>query len=185
MATRMVVPETKPATEWVRGRWLQKVSPKTTHSRQQKRWLYALDAWAEGRGMVGPEWRFWVGVRGEAERPLTPDVAYVAYVRLDALDPADREDPPLAPDVVVEVRSPSDRQADVEWKIAAYLRAGSALVIVDDPERAVILAYDAEHDVERGPQIFEAGATFVHLALPGMALDVAGHFAPEARRARD
>lgn len=179
MQARVFVPETKPATEWVRGRLLQKMSPRTTHSRQQKRWLLALEPWAQGRGFVGPEWRFWIPAEGGVSGALTPDVAYVCSERLRALAPQDEEEPPIAPDIAIEVRSKGDRQADIEWKISRYLESGAQLVVVDDPQQRTISAYDPRHDVAHGPRVFAPGQRFEHPAAPGFLLDVAAHFEPE------
>ena len=51
----ITVPETKPATEWVRGRALQKMSPRTAHAYAQTKFVVALDAWSERSGLAG-EW---------------------------------------------------------------------------------------------------------------------------------
>jgi Uma2 family endonuclease len=131
----ILLPETKPETEWVSGRPLQKVSPQRTHSRLQGALTMRLDRWAAGRGEVGPEWRFRVAPPGEVRRPLVPDVAYVSNRRLRTLSDEEVEIPPLAPDVAVEILSPDDRRADVDDKIGVYLRAGSSLVIVVDPQQ--------------------------------------------------
>jgi Uma2 family endonuclease len=118
----ITLPETKPETEWVRGRPLQKVSPQRTHSRLQAAMTARLDRWATGRGEVGLEWRFRVEPPGEIRRPLVPDVAYVSNERLQPLTDEEIETPPLAPDVAVETLSRGDRRADVDEKIAVYLR---------------------------------------------------------------
>ena len=60
---------------------------------------------------------------------LVPDIAFVARERLDALAPAKREQPPLSPDVAIEIRSPNDRLANVEWKMRAYLELGGTLAL--------------------------------------------------------
>ena len=163
----IVLPETKPETEWVRGRPLQKVSPQRTHSRLQGALTIQLDRWAAGRGEVGPEWRFRVAPPGEVRRPLVPDVAYVSNERLRALSDTELQIPPLAPDVAVEILSPDDRRADVDDKIGVYLRAGSSLVIVVDPQqRAVEL-----HDCAATVRLDETGA-IEHWALPNFSYPV-------------
>lgn len=167
----IVLPETKPETEWVGGRALQKVSPQRTHSRLQGAMTMLLDRWATGRGEVGPEWRFRVAPPGEVRRPLVPDVAYVSNDRLRPLEGAELEVPPLAPDVAVEILSPDDRRADVDDKIDVYLRAGTSLVIVVDPiHRAVEL-----HDRMRAVYAGEADA-IEHWALPGLSYPVSELF---------
>ena len=80
--TEIVVPEGKPAFEWVRGRALQKMSPSRKHSMLQRAFAFLLYEWAAGRGWIGTEWRFRVTPPGEEQRPLVPDVAYIAADRL-------------------------------------------------------------------------------------------------------
>lgn len=61
----IVLPQTEPEMEWVSGRALQKVSPQRTHARLQGALTVRLDTWAQGRGEVGPEWRFRIAPPGE------------------------------------------------------------------------------------------------------------------------
>jgi Uma2 family endonuclease len=168
----IVLPETKPETEWVRGRPLQKVSPQRTHSRLQGAMYTRLAPWADGRGEVGVEWRFRVAPPGEVRRPLVPDVSYVSNERLHPLSDEQLEIPPLSPDVAVEVLSPDDRRIDVDDKIDVYLRAGSALVIVVDPRRRVVELHDAS-----GTTYLDEGASIEHAALPGFYYSVRDLFA--------
>ena len=163
----IVLPETKPETEWVRGRPLQKVSPQRTHSRLQGALTMQLDRWAAGRGEVGPEWRFRVAPPGEVRRPLVPDVAYVSNERLRPLSDTELEIPPLAPDVAAEILSPDDHRIDVDDKIDVYLRAGSSLAIVVDPQQHAIELHDREKTV----RLDEAG-TIEHWALPEFSYPV-------------
>ncbi len=168
----IVLPETKPETEWILGRAVQKVSPFRTHALLQKAWIVALARWAEGRGEVGPEWRFRVAPPNEIRRPLVPDVAFMSHARLAALEGYDLEAPPFAPDVAVEIRSPGDRAPNVEHKIAVYLASGSALVIVVDPfDRSVRLHDACGVRVLRGDDVVE------HTALPGFTLALPALFA--------
>lgn len=163
----IVLPETEPETEWVLGRPLQKMSPQRTHALLQLAFASRLDQWAAGRGNTGTEWRFRIAPPGEVRRPLVPDVAYVSNERLRPLSDEEVETPPIAPDVAVEILSPADRRADLEDKIGVYLRAGSSLVIVVDPQRRAVGLHDpiattilAENDV------------IAHDALPAFAYPV-------------
>lgn len=168
----IVLPETKPGMEWVRGRPLQKVSPQRTHSWLQGALTIELTRWAAGRGGVGPEWRFRVAPPGEMRRPLVPDVAYVSNERLRALSGADLEVPPLAPDVAVEILAPDDRRADLDDKIGTYLRAGSALVIVVDPIRRVVELHD-----DRGISVRNENDAIEHRTMPDFSYSVRALFA--------
>src|SRR5579872_839518 len=101
----IILPETKPALEWINGRAVQKVSPQRKHALAQTGFAIALGTWARttGAGMVGTEWRFQVAPPGEERRPLVPDVAFLSYERSAGLDGEDREVPLVAPDIAVEV----------------------------------------------------------------------------------
>lgn len=172
MQNEITVPETKPATEWILGRAVRKVSPKRDHSLIQGRLLAAFLVWAGDRGEVGPEWRFRVTPPGEVTRPLVPDVAFVSCARLRGLSREEKQEPLVAPDVAVEVRSPSDRQQYIDEKIRVYLAAGSSLVIVVDPRAENLAAFDTH-----GSRRFLRGEIFAHPAIPGFALDLEELFA--------
>lgn len=175
----IVLPETKPETEWVRGRALQKVSPTYDHARLQLLLGAALGSWADGggHGRVGPEWRFRVAPPGEVVRPLVPDVAFLSYADLPAETPREQVQVPLgAPTVAVEILLPDDRTPDVAHKIATYRAAGTKAVLIVDPHAETIAVHDAG-----GVRVLRAGAALAHPALPGFALDVGELFA-RARR---
>ena len=172
MPGEITLPDAKPAFEWIFDRAIQKMSPKRDHAIVQGAFLTALGAWAEGRGEVGPEWRFRVTPPGGATRLLVPDVAYVADARLSGMTHDEKQEPAVAPNVVVEVRSPSDRQAIIDEKVRVYLAAGSDVVILTDPQAQTVIAYDA-----RGSRTFAGGDVFAHHALPGFALPLGPLFA--------
>src|SRR5438552_2431016 len=71
-----------------------------------------------------------------------PDIAFVRRERLP--DPIPIGFPELAPDLVVEVLSPSDRAGEILAKVADWLSAGTSLVWVVDPERRLARVY--RHD---------------------------------------
>jgi Uma2 family endonuclease len=174
----IVLPETKPETEWVRGRAVQKVSPTYDHAVLQRLLATRIGAWSDdgGHGRVGTEWRFRVAPPGEIVRPLVPDVGFLSYEALPADAPHDIVQVPLAaPTVAVEILSPDDRTPDVEHKIATYLRAGTSAVIVVDPQRQTIAVHGEDITVLR------AGDVLTHPALPGFALDVGDLFARAMR----
>jgi Uma2 family endonuclease len=172
----IVLPETKPETEWVRGRALQKVSPTYRHSALQSLFVIALHPWAEGRGRVATEWRFRVAPPGEIVRPLVPDVSYLSYDRLGP-EADDAAQVPLgAPSVAVEILSPDDRARDVRDKVATYLRAGTDAVIVVDPKTETIRA-ESGNGVTR----FGLGEIVTHWSLPEFHLDVSDYFARAKR----
>jgi Uma2 family endonuclease len=166
----IVLPKTKPETEWVRGRALQKVSAGYRHGRSQALWATALGTWAEAgdHGRVALEWRFRVTPPGGPTRPLVPDVAYVSFADLPADAPYEEDVavPRMAPTVAIEILAPEDERADVEDKIATYLAAGARAIIVVDPEAKTVIIHDAEgSNPWPGPDLR-------HPALPGFSLDL-------------
>ena len=127
--------DVEPALEWVNNRILQKVSPSGSHALAQRRFASALGDWADerGAGAVGTEWRFQVQPAGEIRRSLVPDIAFLSYDSVPSPE-IDLSIPPvLAPDVVVEIRSPDDRAADIDEKVRVYLAAGTKAIFLVDP----------------------------------------------------
>jgi Uma2 family endonuclease len=168
----IVLPRTKPQSEWVRGRPVQKVSGTYEHAALQAELATLLRPWSRGRGRAGTEWRFRIVPPGEIVRPLVPDLAYRSYAALPPDAPPQAITVPLgAPTVAFEILAPHELRSDVDDKIRTYLRAGSEAVVVVDPATATITAHDAD-----GTRVWREGETFVHRALPEFALDVAGLF---------
>ncbi len=167
----IVLPETKPETEWLRGRAVQKLSPKRKHGELQI-WLGArLAAWAAGKGRVASEWRFRVAPRGDVIRPLVPDIAYLSYERMRGETAEAWDTPLIAPDVAIEVRSPSDRSEDLADKIDTLLRAGALAVVVIDADKRVAATHDAS-----GVRTFAGDDVLEHPALPGFGVRLSEMF---------
>jgi Uma2 family endonuclease len=99
------------------------------------------------------------------------DVLFVSYARLpDGVMP---EDLSVPPELVLEVRSPSDRWNAVFIKVGEYLRAGVTVVLVIDPVSRTVSAYRDDG----GQQTFrEADELTVPDVLPGFTLPVARLF---------
>ena len=75
-----------------------------------------------------------------------PGVAFVRQERVAAVGDVE-EYWPGAPDLAVEVISPSDTYAKVEKKIFDWLDAGTRLVIVVNPRRRVVTVYGSWADI--------------------------------------
>lgn len=74
-----------------------------------------------------------------------PDVSFVRRARLGGGDETAFFDG--APDLAVEVISPSDRYSDVLEKVWDYVDAGTPLVVVVDPPARSITVYRSRTDV--------------------------------------
>lgn len=71
-----------------------------------------------------------------------PDVAFYSYARLPK-GPVPDDYGSQPPELVVEVRSPSDRWRDIHEKVTEYLQAGVLLVLVLDPEPSMAYLFSA------------------------------------------
>jgi len=167
------VPETKPATEWVNGRALQKMNPREQHGRAQGAFIVALLSWARehGAGRVCAEWDFRLAPPGEPRRPLVPDVAYLSYERVGYEDDEGASIPRVAPNAVVEILSPGDARRDVDEKVRVYLASGTDVVFIVDPAGKTVAAHSSD-----GVETFSGDGVVVHQSLVGFALPVASIF---------
>src|SRR5882672_2601564 len=97
-----------------------------------------------------------------------PDIAFVRKERVP--DPIPSTFLEFAPDLVVEVLSPSDRPGEVLARVGDWLDAGARLVWVVDPERRVARVYrlDGTEDVISGD-----GALLGEDVLPGFSCTLA------------
>lgn len=71
-----------------------------------------------------------------------PDIAYFSYSRIPQ-DASPQGYPAVAPELVFEVRSPSDRWQAITAKAGEYLTAGVLVVCVLDPETQSVGIYTA------------------------------------------
>jgi Uma2 family endonuclease len=152
-----------PEVEVLDGRPYPKVSPKRTHAQVQLALALALRRCGGKAGITATEWRFKV----ERGTELIPDVAWVSRDRLQHLSPGEVEEPPFAPDVAGEVRSPSHRPGLLIRKLAKYFAHGAQAVLDVDPHARSVLLYQRERAVR-----FGEGERLVSQTLPWLAFDV-------------
>lgn len=79
-----------------------------------------------------------------------PDISYCSYDRLPRGPvPDDYGEGTQVPELVVEVRSPSDRWPEVLAKAAEYLKANVLVVVVLDPETESALVVTGDQPPRR------------------------------------
>ncbi len=102
-----------------------------------------------------------------------PDAAFVSA---DRLPPIEQQEGflRLAPDLVVEVISPSDRMSDVMAKVMMWLDAGVRLVWLADPRLRTVTIFGPDR---RGRVVQEGELLDGGDVLPGFSLAVAELFA--------
>jgi Uma2 family endonuclease len=97
-----------------------------------------------------------------------PDAAFVRRERVAAIGDAEGFFPG-APDLAVEVVSPSDTFADVEEKVFDWLDAGTRAVLVVNPKKRSVTVYRSVSDVRI---LSEAESLSVEEVVPGWNLPV-------------
>jgi Uma2 family endonuclease len=106
------------------------------------------------------------------DRVRGADVCYFSYQRLPK-GPMPKGLFPIAPDLVIEVRSPSEGWNDMLKKVSEYLTAGISVVLVIDPPTQSATAYRKD-EIQ---QIFDNGDELtIPDVLPGFAVPVRKFF---------
>lgn len=114
---------------------------------------------------------------------LSPDASWVRRERWDRLTSSEQQGfPPLCPDAIFEVASPSDRITDLHEKMQAYLTNGARIAVLIDPQNRVTFTYRARtsrgatgHEMTETP--YEKHTTVsLDPDLPGFVLDLSPVF---------
>ena len=134
--------------ELVRGRVVVRDAPGMRHGEHAARMVVALSNFLmrerESSGASTTRGRVFTCDSGfvverSPDTVRCPDVAYVSRERMPG--PSSDGYGDFAPDLVVEIRSPSDRAGALLAKVGEYLDAGSRLVWVIDAARQLVTVY--------------------------------------------
>jgi len=115
-----------------------------------------------------------MGFQLSADPPTVrvPDVAFVSTTRL-AEHEADDPFLTAAPDLAVEVLSPSNSASEIQRKIFDYLDAGARLIWVVDPATRTVTVYRARYDI----RVLGVGQVLDRTSVvPGLEVEVAALF---------
>ncbi|MBI5767960.1 MAG: Uma2 family endonuclease [Verrucomicrobia bacterium] len=104
---------------------------------------------------------------------VQPDVFFVAN---DALRLVQDDGVHGAPDLVIEILSPSTAQLDKKTKRRVYVRAGVKEMWLVDPSLLQIQRYDFARDPAKPVQLIEEDESFATPLLPGLTLSAAEIF---------
>jgi Uma2 family endonuclease len=132
-----------------------------------------LDEYVEAQrlGVVcGAETGFILRRRPDTVR--APDASFVRKERVPATGDPERYWP-FAPDLAVEVLSPSERTADVQAKLADYFDAGTQLVWVIDLRERTVVVY---RSMTEASTLREEDELIGGTVLPGFACPVRRFF---------
>ena len=159
----------RPYKEIYDGRIHPKVSPRLNHALVQAAVVSLLFEWGRERGASGSELRVYL----DEHTSLVPDVSFISDERLERLSEAQRQKPPFAPELVVEIRSPKNRESSIHRKTALYLEHGAIAVLDVDPTQRLVRVTTRD-----GESTLKPGDTFMHPTFPELALPVNAIFAP-------
>jgi Uma2 family endonuclease len=81
------------------------------------------------------------------DEPPTVRAPDIAFVREDRLGFDPKRFAPLAPDLAIEILSPSNTMSEIHDKVQDYLDAGSRLVWVVDPASRTVTVYRSRQEI--------------------------------------
>ena len=139
--------------------------------RMNARAIRQLDQWAEREGS-GLAFDSSAGFRLPVSSALrAPDAAWVRSERWQALTREQRKGfAPIAPDFVLELRSPTDSVSQLMDKMSEYLANGVRMGLLLDPDSRTVYAY---REGEDKPETLQDPETVsCEPVLPGFSLDV-------------
>lgn len=155
------------------GELIVSPSPNYLHNRIRDRFNVRLLPFVEARGLgsVISEMDFQLS----EDTVRRPDVAFISAARLEGID-LEHVPLPLAPDLAIEIVSPSDRAADLLLKVAQYLAAGTKAVWLFYPKTRLAYHYLSGR-LEPEVRSADAGHSFEEPELlPGFQLTLAQIF---------
>jgi Uma2 family endonuclease len=159
--------------ELVRGRIVPMPQPTRRHGEICSQTVYLFRRFLEDHDL-GKVLCNDVGVITERDPDTVrgADVAFYSYQRI-ARGPLPKDYGAEPPNLIVEVRSPSDRWPKILAKVAEYLEAGvQAVVVLDDDSRTALLAMADQAPRRLGPDdVLE-----IPEILPGFAVPVRRFF---------
>lgn len=159
------------------GRLITMPSPNSRHQKVYRALLKLLEQWIDAGG-AGMLYLQPMDLKIDTYRTLIPDLSY--YVTDDAASVENESGNYLsvAPDLVVEIVSPSSASSDRVYKFRVYAEIGVRFYWIIDPEGRVFQAYR----LREGAYEFEANLTdgdaFAPELCPGLNIPMTPLFGP-------
>ncbi len=165
------LPEAKPALEYLRGKVVQKVSPKTTHSVLQMQLGSYVLTYARPRKLGQPYTELRCTFGGES---IVPDLCFFVRGRISR-DEHGRlvDDVLLPPDLAIEILSPGQTLKDLGTKLSRCVSHGVRLGWLIQPRRSRAFVFRPDRPVET---LDIGGVLQGEDVLPGFALPLSEMF---------
>jgi Uma2 family endonuclease len=122
--------------ELVEGRLVAMTPVGYQHSRTVIRFGSMLEHYTRQHNLGDVHTELGVVLKADPDTVFAPDIAFIRRERVAAATP--RGFWQGAADLAVEVLSPEDRPGEVRNKIAEYLRRGTPVVLIIDPEKRTV-----------------------------------------------
>jgi Uma2 family endonuclease len=146
LAEFLELPETKPASEYIDGRIIQKPIPQGKHSRIQGKFVTAINALVEQKQIACafPELRCTFGGRS-----IVPDITVFTWGRIPIDENGEIANVfSLAPDWTIEILSPEQSHTKVTKNILHCLKYGTQIGWLIDPAEKTVFVYRSKQEVE-------------------------------------
>ena len=154
-------------SELSRGRLVREPRPGALHGRIEGNLFAELRAYVLARDLGSVE--IDCGFRLSLDLPTVrgPDVAFIAREKLPAELPGGFW--PFAPDLAIEVVSPSNSLSELQEKVLEYFEAGSRMVWVVDPQSRTAMVYHSPREITllRDSDLLEGD-----LVVPGFSIQL-------------
>ena len=146
----LILPETKPAKEYINGKIIQKPMPKGKHSTIQTELSTAINLTLKSQKIARAfsELRCTFG-----DRSIIPDITILQWNKIPRDDNGEIADSfYLAPDWIIEILSPEQSQTKVVKNILYCLDKGTQIGWLIDPNDKSVFVYFSQQK----PMFFEA-----------------------------
>ena len=163
----LALPEQRPALEYIDGEVAQKVSPKYRHIRLQLGLAGLVNGFAVPRRIARAEPELRVNFAG---RSVVPDVSVFTWDRIPEDEHGEvQDDVFIAPDLMVEVRSPEQLVRDQVDRCRWYVANGVRLAIFVNTQARYVRTFreDGKSEPLRGADRVDLGNV-----IPGFSFTV-------------
>jgi len=163
LAEFLLLPETKPASEFIDGQIIQKPMPQGKHSLIQGQLVINLELKLKPQKIARtyPELRCSFG-----DRSIVPDVTVFTSSRIPRDENGDIANVfSIAPDWIIEILSPDQSHTKVTKNILHCLKHGTQMGWLIDPAEQSVFVYEAD----RSTQVFDEAIDL--LPVPEFAKD--------------
>lgn len=154
--------------EVLEGCLLKEPSPSVKHQRVSRALGYHLKTYFDTHDPPGEIFFAPLDVTLSHSNVLQPDILFVSSLRKGIIG---KERVDGAPDLVVEIMSPSNRRKDRLCKMDIYRKAGVLHYWLVDPEENTLEAFALKGGYYSLVAAAGPGDTFYHPVFPGLSLD--------------